>query len=289
MTQVLKQRIRNLDLGTLRSFITIAESGSMTKAATRLFMTQSAISMQIKRLEDSLDLSLFERSAQGMKVTPAGAQLRSYARKMLALNDEIWGRLTSPDYEGQVRIGVPSDIIYPHIPEILKTFRRDFPRVEIQLSSAVSQTLIDDFSKGRHDIVLTTEVQPLKGGQIIARNPLVWIGAEQGIAWKQRPIPLGFSSQCAFKPATVEALDKAGIPWTIVTVTDDEQVINALTAADLCVAAELASSQHNASGIIEHDGSLPELPDFSIIMYHDQQPGNHLTQALSDYIVRSYA
>ena len=101
-------RLRNFDLSTLRSFVAIAESGSMTRAAARLFMTQSAISMQIKRLETSLDLSVFERSAQGMKPTTAGEQLLHFARQMLELNDEAWGRLTSPDYEGQVRLGVPA-------------------------------------------------------------------------------------------------------------------------------------------------------------------------------------
>ena len=129
----------------------------MTRAASRLFMTQSAISMQIKRLENSLGFSVFERSAQGMTPTSEGEQLLHFANQMLALNDEAMGRLTSPDYEGLVRLGVPGDIIYPHIPVILREFSRDYPRVQVKLSSAQTINLKTELKQGLQDIVLTTE------------------------------------------------------------------------------------------------------------------------------------
>ncbi len=150
-------RLQNLDLGTLRSFVTIAESGSMTRAAGRLFMTQSAISMQIKRLENNLGMSVFDRSSQGMSTTTEGEQLLHFANQMLAINDEAMNRLTSPDYEGQIRLGVPCDVIYPHIPGILKEFGRDFPRVQIKLSSGPTVNLKSQYKQGLLDVVLTTE------------------------------------------------------------------------------------------------------------------------------------
>ncbi|MEZ5476808.1 MAG: LysR family transcriptional regulator [Thiolinea sp.] len=211
MEEHAKTRLRNLDLGTLRSFVAISDTGSMTRAAARLFMTQSAISMQIKRLEDSLDLRVFERSSQGMRPTSAGEQLLRYARRMLELNDEVWRRLTSPDYEGLVRLGVPSDIIYPHIPGVLKAFSRDYPQVEIRLSTAITHVLRDQFEAGTLDVVLTTERRPRPGGMVINTQALVWVGAEQGNAWKQRPLPIGLSQHCAFRPAVVDALEQAGI------------------------------------------------------------------------------
>ncbi|MFT5739464.1 MAG: DNA-binding transcriptional LysR family regulator, partial [Gammaproteobacteria bacterium] len=186
-----KNRLRNLDLGTLRSFAAIAESGSMTRAASRLYMTQSAISMQIKRLETSLGLSVFDRSSQGMKTTVEGDQLLHFANQMLAINDEAMGRLTSSEFEGQIRLGVPSDIIYPHIPGILAEYSREFPRVQIKLSTAATVDLIGEFQSGRQDLVLTTEVSPQRGGRLIGTESLVWMGAENGCAWKKRPLPLG--------------------------------------------------------------------------------------------------
>lgn len=281
-------RLRNLDLGTLRSFVTIADAGSMTRAATRLFMTQSAISMQIKRLENSLGFSVLERSAQGMTPTSEGEQLLHFANQMLALNDEAMGRLTSPDFEGQVRLGVPGDVIYPHIPVILREFSRDYPRVQVKLSSAQTFTLKSEFKQGLQDIVLTTEKSASAGGQVISTQPLIWTGAEAGVAWKKRPLPLGFAKICAFKTGATKALDDAGIDWVDIVASQDAAASEAMTSADLCVTAELESAIHASRVIIDHGGQLPELPKHSIVLYSSDNPGNQITQTLVEYLLRAY-
>jgi DNA-binding transcriptional LysR family regulator len=232
MTQ---NRLRNLDLGTLRSFVTIAETGSMTRAASRLFMTQSAISMQIKRLENSLGLSVFERSAHGMSPTNEGDQLLNFANQMLALNDEAMGRLTSADYEGQIRLGAPGDVIYPHIPSILKEFNRDYPRVQIRFSSSQTVTLRSEFEQGLHDVVLTTEKTPGQGGKVISTQSLVWIGAKDGNAWKKRPLPLGFAKNCAFRSGVTRTLDEAGIKWIDIVASLDAGASEAMTSAPVAM------------------------------------------------------
>ncbi|MGB0846692.1 MAG: LysR family transcriptional regulator [Thiolinea sp.] len=281
-------RLRNLDLSTLRSFVTIAESGSMTRAATRLFMTQSAISMQIKRLETSLGLNVFERSAQGMRPTTAGEQLLHFARQMLELNDEAWGRLTSPDYEGQVRLGVPADILYPHIPGVLKAFSRDYPRVQVKLATERTSILKQQFQNGEHDVMLTTEVQPDSDGNIISKQSLAWIGAHNGVAWKKRPLPLGFTNNCAFRRSTLEALNKAGIDWVDMVSTDDEMVTVAMITADLCVGVEMEFTDHPHRVVVEDNGQLPELTEFSIALYCADAQGNHLARELAEYITHAY-
>ncbi len=285
MTQ---SRLRNLDLGTLRSFVTIAESGSMTRAASRLFMTQSAISMQIKRLETSLGFSVFERSAQGMTTTPEGDQLMNFARQMLALNDEAMSRLTSPDYEGQVRLGVPGDVVYPHIPTILKEFSRDYPRVQVKFSSAQTFDLKSEFKQGLQDIVLTTEKAATRGGRIISTQPLIWTGAEDGVAWKKRPLPLGFAKKCAFRSGVTQALDAAGIPWADIVTSDDAVASEAMSSADLCVTAELESAIHSSRVPINHGGQLPELPEHSIVLYVADNAGNQIANTLAEYLTRAY-
>ena len=211
-------RFRNLDLGTLRSFVTIADSGSMTRAAGRLFMTQSAISMQIKRLETSLGLSVFDRSSQGMKPTTEGEQLLQYANQMLSLNDEIMGRLTSPDYEGVIRLGVPSDVIYPHVPNAIRDYTRDFPRVQVKFSTSRTQLLKEQFEMGQQDIILTTEHEPEPGGRIINTQTLMWTGAEDGVAWKKRPLPLCFCKNCSFRPFATGSIESAGCEGPKTTV-----------------------------------------------------------------------
>ena len=281
--------LRNLDMGTLRSFVTIAESGSMTRAASRLFLTQSAISMQIKRLETSLGLSVFERSAQGMTTTSEGEQLLQFANQMLALNDEAMGRLTSPDFEGVIRFGAPGDVIYPHIPGILREFSRDFPRVQLKFSSSRTVTLREQFEQGLQDVVLTTEQKPGKGGTIVCTKPLTWVGAEEGGAWKKRPLPLCMSRNCAFRPGVTQALDDAGIDWVDIVSSDDDLAGEAITSADLGIRAEMKDAIFAGARVIEHGGQLPELPKFSIILYCDSRSGNHLTAKLAEYLTRAYA
>ena len=284
-----KKRQQNLDLGTLRSLVTIAESGSMTKAAGRLYMTQSAISMQIKRLENSLGLTVFDRSAQGMKATIEGEQLLHFAQQMLAMNDEAMGRLTSPDYEGLISLGAPCDVIYPHIPGILREFNRDFPRVQIKFSSGSTQSLSEQFSQGLLDVVLTTEQVARKGGQVISSQALVWTGAEAGSAWKKRPVPLGISKNCAFRACAIKALDEAELHWIDIVASEDVTAGEAMTSADLCVSAELECVNFSGRVAIEHGGQLPELPVFSIVLYAGQKPADHLAQSLGDYLTRAYS
>ncbi len=280
---------KTLDLNTLRSFVTIADTGSMTRAASRLHLTQSAISMQMKRLESSVDAALFDRSRQGITPTAVGDQLLHYARQMLLLNDEAWGRLTAEEYEGRVSLGVPSDIINPVIPLVLRRFTLEFPRVQVQLASSMTKKLLKQFEAGKHDIVLTTEHSPGKGGEILSTQRLIWTGAIGGGAWKKRPLPIGFSRACAFRQTVISALDNQGIEWRDVVVAEDEIAGVATLSADMCVGAELEFSEHGGREEINHEDTLPQLPDHSIIMYRTTDRSSGPAEVLADYLTEAFA
>ena len=156
--------MRNLDVTTLRSFVAVAEAGGVTRAAGFLHLTQSAVSMQLKRLEELLGLELLDRSGRTIALTASGEQLLVYARRMVALNDEVMTRLTDQAYEGQITLGVPHDIVYPVIPQVLKQFNSAFPRVRVQLRTSYTRLLFEEFSKGSCDLILTTETQVSTGG-----------------------------------------------------------------------------------------------------------------------------
>ena len=128
--------VRNLDITAMRSFVTVADAGGVTRAAGILHLTQSAVSMQLKRLEEMLALELLDRSGRSIALTAAGEQLLGYARRMVALNDEIMGRLTDQAFEGEVVLGVPHDIVYPAIPMVLRRFNAVYPRMKVQLVSS---------------------------------------------------------------------------------------------------------------------------------------------------------
>ncbi len=257
---------RNLDLASLRSLVAIAESGGVTRAAGILNLTQSAVSMQIKRLEELLDQTLLDRTGRGVELTASGEQLVSYARKMLALNDEAWGRLTAREFEGELVIGVPHDVIYPVIPRVLQRFTTMYPRMQVRLSSANTLELKSDFRRGAADLILTTEDGCDEGGETLAEAPLVWCGAHGGSAWKQRPLRLAFSDTCIFRTIAVAALEDVGIPWERAVNAVQIHAVEAVISADLAVAAYLEGACPSTAEPLP-PGALPALGMSRINLY----------------------
>ena len=142
--------------------------------------------MQIKRLEGMLGLPLFDRSARKLIPTPAGEQLLGYARKMIDLNDEVFGRLTKAQHEGEIILGVPHDIVYPAIPQVLRAFAVDYPKMRVTLMSSFTSTLKDEFAHGSCDLILTTESGLEPDGETVAELPLIWVGAMSYLFLLQR-------------------------------------------------------------------------------------------------------
>ncbi|MGB0903397.1 MAG: LysR family transcriptional regulator, partial [Mangrovicoccus sp.] len=190
---------RSLDMSSLRSFLTIAETGGVTRAANTLNLTQSAVSMQMKRLEEALDVSLFDRSGRQMALTGAGEQLLSYARRIIELNDEAVMRLTTKEFEGELTFGVPHDIVYPHIPAILHRLNQEFPRVKVHLISSYTTDLKARLAERSIDLILTTEPDKTAQSECLVTLPLVWVGAQNGTAWRHRPLRLAFEQTCIFR------------------------------------------------------------------------------------------
>src|SRR5215217_3235318 len=145
---------RNVDTSLVRAFVAVAETSGMTRAANVLSLTQAAVSQQIKRLEDSFGCQLFERDRRGMKLTDAGERLLAKAKRLLAVNDEIWAEMTSPVFEGEVRLGVPYDLVNTYLPPVLKGFSKAYPKVKIALECLPSFSLIDAVGAGEVDLAL---------------------------------------------------------------------------------------------------------------------------------------
>lgn len=264
--------MRTLDLTALRALVAVADTGGVTKAANVLNLTQSAVSMQVKRLEQALDLDLLERQGRQVQLTNAGEQLLSYARRILALNDEAVGRLTAPDYEGELVLGVPHDIVYPHIPTVLKRFSAEFPLVKVSLVSTYTIDLKERFEAGECDLIMTTERAPMPGAETLVTLPLVWVGAPCGNAWQNRPLRLAFERACIFRPLATAALDAAGITWDVAVESENMRSIAATVSADLAVHVDIDGDDFGYGEKIEHGGALPEVGDISINLYRRSLP-----------------
>lgn len=278
---------RNLDLTALRSFVAVAETGGVTRAAGQLHLTQSAVSMQLKRLEEALGQILLDRSNRSVSLTPQGELLLSYGRRLLALNDEVWSRMTNQVFEGELSFGVPHDIVYPHIPGVLRKFAAAYPRVKINLVSSFTVDLIAQFAAGEVDIVLTTEQTTLAGATKLAELDFVWLGAQNGVAWKVRPLRLAYEKKCIFRPMTQKALDEAGIPWEMAVDSDSMMAVEASLSADIAVHARLSGTQPHLEEI-PHNGALPELPPFNVNMMVAPPANAPLANHLAEMVRAAY-
>jgi DNA-binding transcriptional LysR family regulator len=275
---------RNMDLTALRSFVAVVDAGGVTKASGHLNLTQSAVSMQLKRLEEMLGVSLFDRSARRLDLTGAGEQMLGYARRILQLNDEVLGRLTGPDFEGELTLGVPHDIVYPAIPRVLHRFATAFPRMKVNLVSSYTARLKRMFARGELDVILTTEGALDLGGETLMERSLVWVGAENGQVWKQRPLRLAFEHACIFRGPAQAALDAQGIAWEMAVDSESIRTVEASVSADLAVHACIEGTEPPYVEQVDHGGVLPDLPRIKVNLYRSDLTQGEPFEALLGYI-----
>ena len=211
-----------------------------------------------------------------------------YARRMLQLNDEVLSRMTSTDYEGEVVLGVPHDIVYPFIPQVLQRFAQDMPRVKVNLLSSYTTTLKKQFAQGTADIILTTEAQPDAGGETLIEERLVWVGAPGGTAWRARPLRLAYEYNCAFRPLVQAALDAAGIAWEMAVESESTRTIEASVSADLAVHSSMDGHVPRYLEAVNHGGALPELPLTKVNMYTAEGRHPQAIQAMRNLLRQAY-
>jgi len=272
----------------LRSFVAVADSGGVTRAAGLLNLTQSAVSMQLKRLEDNLGQILLDRSARAIGLTGHGEQLLGYGRRLLSLNDEVYARMTHQAFEGELTLGVPSDIVYPHIPGVLKRFAAEYPRVRVQLISSYTSRLKRQFARGQCDLILSTEEAVETGGETLNTLPLVWVGAPGGSAWKSRPLRLAFETACLFRQRVQQALEAAGIDWEMAVETDSTRTVEASVSADLAVHACISGSAPPYVEEIDHGGGLPALAEINTNLYVAKREQAELAARLAEMVRQAY-
>ena len=208
---------RTLDLDLLRCFVTIAETGSFTRAGDRLGRTQSTISLQVKRLEDMLGRAVFARTPRSLSLTGDGERLLGPARQLLRLNDAAIAELFEPDMTGRVRLGVPEDFATAHLPGVLAAFAKAHPLVELEVTCDLTLNLFDKFHSGAFDLVLVKRepTAPLEGMRVW-REPLVWVARDQLAVAGLATIPLVVSPEpCVYRKRAADALDAMGRKWRV--------------------------------------------------------------------------
>jgi DNA-binding transcriptional LysR family regulator len=234
-----KPRLVNLDLDLLRAFLAVAELKNFTRAGARLGRTQSAISLQIKRLEEQVGAELFVRDPRRVVLTAQGEGLLVQARKLLRMNDEIIGSIFEHALEGEVRFGAPEDFATTHLPSILGSFARAYPHVSMSVTCDLTLKLMEKMQQGELDLALIKR-EPLGAnlGVSVWREHLVWVGAGEDVLHDDVPVPLVVApAPCVYRKRTTEALDSVGRAWRIAYTSPSLAGQNAALRAGLGVTA----------------------------------------------------
>jgi DNA-binding transcriptional LysR family regulator len=281
--------MRDIDIGLLRAFLAVVESASMTAAARQINLTQGAVSQQIKRLEEILGSPLFSRVGKKLVLTPVGERLVVRAQRLVSLNDETWQLFSAPTYSGEIRLGVPQDIMRPFMPTVLRRFNREYPQVDINIVCEPTPDLIKAVQSKLLDIALTTDDHALQQGQVLMQDRLVWVGAVNGDAYRQRPLKVALgSSSSAFRDSTFTTLNGVGQDWISTCHEGGLEALRATVEADMAVSTLMARSVPEGIEIIDRQEQLPELPDYYINMrLAEQTPPDHVAQ-LADAIRRGF-
>lgn len=281
---------RNLDIDLIRTFIAVADHASMTAAANVRYLTQSAISQQVRRLEELLGQALFERERRGLKLTPAGERLIVKGRRLLALNDDIWSELTENEIKGKVRLGLPYDLVETCIAPVIKTFVSAYPQVEISLHCAASPDLIKNLAAGEVDLIVVEEPQGPSDGECLRVERLVWVGARNGGAYLKTPLPVSMvADTCAFRPAVLNALESHDRGWRTVFENGNIAATTATVRADLAVTAWLVSTVPSDLEILSADKAPTDLPLFAINLHLPKGPVAKSTAELARHLREGFA
>lgn len=255
---------RDIDVGLLRAFIAVAETGRMTTAARIVNLSQGAVSQQIKRLESLFEEKLFERRADAAHLTRAGERLMVDAHRLVALNDEVVNQMRGTDFNGEVRLGVAHDIVGRLMPPILRAFRQAHSNVLVTLVSDTTQTLRNELREGKIDLALLTEPERGARDQWLLSDRLVWVGVKGGEACLRRPLSVALGQEsCGFRASATEALTKAGIDWRPICQVGSLEPVFATLEADMAVAPFLSRTIPDRLMVLDENG-LPALPVFHI-------------------------
>ena len=289
----------NLDMDVLRTFVTGFELGSFAKAAERLGRSQSAISTQLRKLEDQVGQALVQKSGRGLVLTTAGESLHSYAKRILELNDEAVDTLRGAQVEGWVRLGLPQDFAEAWLPAVLGRFARANPKVCVEVRAERNANLLERTAKGELDLALVwgaDAAAPHAEG--LADLPFTWIGRPDwgGLAaLGPEPLPLiAFELPCVFRAAGVAALDQAGIPWRLVFSSPSLAGLWAAAEAGLGITLRTAVGMPKTLvGLDPAATGLPALPTMPLTLHAAEADPpaavRHLAQIVRETVIEKIA
>lgn len=255
----------NLDVDLLKTFLAIADTGSFTRAADEVNKTQSAVSMQMKRLEELLGRPIFARDGRHSRTTLDGDRLIDFARRLVAINDEAVSAFTKPELTGTLRFGTPDDYADRFLPEILARFSRTHPLVTVDVECLISAELFERTRRSELDLALVTFGCEVFTDEPVRREALVWVtSAKHSVHLLERlPVALSHAS-CEWRKTVQKALEDFGRSYRIAYSSPNSNAVNAAVLAGLAVGAVPELCVRPGMRILTEKDGFPQLRSFDI-------------------------
>lgn len=277
-----------LDLDQLQSFCAIADCGSFTEAARRVNKTQSAVSMQIKRLEERLGQALLTRDGRSVTLTHHGEVLYERARKMLRTNAEILDHFNDGDLAGSIRFGVPDDYAVRLLPVILSSFQRTHPKIAVDVSCMASEQLLEGMKAGRYDLIVFTQGTDQNFGELFRTEKMFWVASHGGRALASEPLAIACGPQCCiWRKDAMDALERTGKDYRVAYTSSNATAISSAVLSDLAVGFLPESALQPGMRVIGEDYALPRLTDAQIALMRASHAYGGIYDVLANHIVQS--
>jgi DNA-binding transcriptional LysR family regulator len=277
-----------IDVDQLRTFVAIVETGSFTKAAEVVHKTQSAVSMQMKRLEERLDRAIFARDGRASKLTEDGERLLDYARRIIKLNVEALAAFDDAALTGRVRLGVPDDYADRYLPEIMARFSRAYPHVELTVICEPSIQLIEHIDANELDLAIVTDCATNRTSETFRRERLLWVTSNRHSTHLQEPLPLALGRpSCGWRRAAIECLETIGRPHHILYTSANAGAVAAAVLAGLAVSVFPESGLRPGMRVLNPVDGFPQLPACRVGLIRNPHESSALADALAEHIISS--
>lgn len=278
----------NLDIDQLRALVTVAQTRSFTKTGSMLNRSQSAISLQIKRLENTLNRQLFDRSGRKIRLTDEGERFLPEAERIVDMHDRAVELLSSPSVSGRVRLGCTEEFAATHLANVLGSFQYTHPDVHIEIGVDTSKTLRDGFASRDYDIVLAKVDENERNGDTIWCEDIIWVvtdGPSANDILRRDPIPLLASPvPCLIRHGMTTKLDQVGKRWQIVGTSEVNVGLQAAVSAGFGITALPKSATRSSMRPIGQEWGLPPLPRSEVRLFESVDDGNDAARCMSEHI-----
>jgi len=277
-----------LDIDQLRTFIAIAETGSFTKAAEVVHKTQSAVSMQMKRLEERIERPIFARDGRASKLTEDGSRLLDYARRLVKLNVETMAAFSDAALSGRVRLGVPDDYADRYLPEIMARFSRAYPSVELTVVCEPTVDLLNRIDANEVDLAIVTNCESKRASETFRRERVLWVTSNRHSIHLEPRLPLALGRpSCTWRRTAIERLESIGRPYRVLYSSSNAGAVAAAVLAGLAVSVLPESGLRPGMRVLTAAEGFPELTSCRIGLVRNAHESSALADALAEHIISS--